>query len=84
MLALPLDEASVKVRTGPPKDEPEDYQLDFWAGVVPAALVFGPPEPDPALRPGLAVPDHIAALARPARPRLIAFRSRTHARLRGA
>jgi uncharacterized protein len=66
VLALPLGEASVKVRTGPPKDEPEDYQLDFWAGVVPAALVFGPPEPDPELRPGLAAPDHIAALARPA------------------
>ena len=66
VLALPLGEASDKVRTGPPKDEPEDYQLDFWAGVVPAALVFGPPEPDPELRPGLAAPDHIAALARPA------------------
>jgi nitroimidazol reductase NimA-like FMN-containing flavoprotein (pyridoxamine 5'-phosphate oxidase superfamily) len=66
VLALPLGEASVKVRTGPPKDEPEDYQLDFWAGVVPAALAFGPPEPDPELRPGLAAPDHIAALARPA------------------
>ncbi len=64
VLALPLDEASVKVRTGPPKDEPEDYELDFWAGVVPAALAFGQPEPDPELRPGLAAPDHITALAR--------------------
>ena len=64
VLALPLDEASVKIRTGPPKDEPEDYQLDFWAGVVPAALRFGPAEPDAALRAGLAVPDHISALAR--------------------
>jgi nitroimidazol reductase NimA-like FMN-containing flavoprotein (pyridoxamine 5'-phosphate oxidase superfamily) len=62
VLALPLDEASVKVRTGPPKDEPEDYQLDFWAGVVPAALTFGQAVPDPALRPGLAAPDHITAL----------------------
>jgi hypothetical protein len=64
LLALPLGEASVKVRTGPPKDEPEDYQLDFWAGVVPAGLTFGQPEPDPELRPGLAAPDHIAALTR--------------------
>src|SRR6266849_3299302 len=47
VLALPLDEASVKARTGPPKDDPEDYQLDFWAGVVPAAIGFGPAEPDP-------------------------------------
>src|SRR6266516_2380906 len=64
VLALPLDEASVKIRTGPPNDEPEDYELDFWAGVVPAALAFGPPEPDGALRAGLDVPDHISALAR--------------------
>ena len=64
VLALPLDEASVKVRTGPAKDEPEDYQLDHWAGVVPAALGFGPAEPDAALPAGLAVPDHISALAR--------------------
>jgi nitroimidazol reductase NimA-like FMN-containing flavoprotein (pyridoxamine 5'-phosphate oxidase superfamily) len=63
VLALPLDEASVKVRTGPAKDEPEDYQLDFWAGVIPVAMSFGPPEPDAAVRPGLKVPDHISALA---------------------
>lgn len=64
VLALSLDEASVKVRTGPPKDEPEDYQLDIWAGMVPSALTFGPAEPDPALPPGLAAPDHITALSR--------------------
>ena len=63
VLALPLDEASVKVRTGPAKDEPEDYQLDFWAGVIPVAMSFGPPEADAAVRPGLDVPDHISALA---------------------
>lgn len=64
VLALPLDEASVKVRTGPASDEPEDYQLDFWAGVVPAGLTFWPAEPDAALRPGLDIPDHITALTR--------------------
>ncbi len=63
-LAVPLDEASVKIRTGPASDEPEDYQLDFWAGVVPAALTFGLPEPDAELRPGTDVPEHIAALGR--------------------
>jgi nitroimidazol reductase NimA-like FMN-containing flavoprotein (pyridoxamine 5'-phosphate oxidase superfamily) len=67
VLALPLDEASVKVRSGGPKDDPEDYDSGSWAGVLPAALAFGPAEPDPALPPGVAVPDHIAALAR--RPR---------------
>jgi uncharacterized protein len=59
VLAIPLAEASVKVRTGPPGDEPEDLELPVWAGVVPAAVSFGEPEPDPALRPGIVTPDHI-------------------------
>jgi uncharacterized protein len=63
VLELPLAEASVKVRTGPPHDEPEDYDTDVWAGVLPAQLVFGAAEPDPDLRAGLSVPDHIRALA---------------------
>ncbi len=64
VLALPLAEASVKVRSGPPHDEPEDYQLGTWAGVIPAALTFGPPEPDAEVDPAAPVPGHIAALAR--------------------
>jgi len=58
-LALPLTEASVKIRTGGPSDEPEDYAVDIWAGVVPVTTGFGEPEPDSALRPGLAIPPHI-------------------------
>jgi nitroimidazol reductase NimA-like FMN-containing flavoprotein (pyridoxamine 5'-phosphate oxidase superfamily) len=67
VLALPLDEASVKIRTGPPKDDPEDYDSDFWAGVLPAALTFGEAEPDPALREGVQAPAHITAIAGRAR-----------------
>jgi len=59
VLALPLTEASVKIRTGGPSDEPEDHAADVWAGVVPAAMRFGEPEPDAALRPGIATPEHI-------------------------
>jgi uncharacterized protein len=59
VLALPLAEASVKIRTGPPSDEPEDYDLGFWAGVVPARMDFGPPEPDADLPAGFSVPEHI-------------------------
>jgi uncharacterized protein len=54
---------SVKVRTGPPADDPEDYDTGIWAGVLPARLVFGAAEPDPALRAAVSVPDHIRALA---------------------
>jgi nitroimidazol reductase NimA-like FMN-containing flavoprotein (pyridoxamine 5'-phosphate oxidase superfamily) len=67
VLELSLAEASVKVRTGPPHDEPEDYDAAVWAGVLPARLVFGAPEPDPGLRGGIAVPEHIEALAGRAR-----------------
>jgi uncharacterized protein len=63
VLELPLDEASVKVRTGPPKDDEEDYDSDIWAGVLPASLTFGEALPDPALRPGVPTPAHIQALA---------------------
>jgi nitroimidazol reductase NimA-like FMN-containing flavoprotein (pyridoxamine 5'-phosphate oxidase superfamily) len=67
VLAVPLAESSVKVRTGPPGDDEEDYALDIWAGVLPAALMFGAAEPDPLLRQGVAVPEHIQALAGRAR-----------------
>src|SRR6266700_5909449 len=63
VLALSLDEASVKARTGGPKDEEEDYDLDVWAGVLPVRQVIGPAEPDPLLRGGIGVPGHIAEIA---------------------
>jgi uncharacterized protein len=59
VLAMPLAEASVKIRTGPPADDEEDYGLDIWAGVVPARVEFGSPEPDGRLLPGIDVPEHI-------------------------
>ena len=59
VLSLPLAEASVKVRTGMPSDEPEDYALDVWAGVLPIAVSFGEPQPDPRLPQEFPVPAHI-------------------------
>jgi nitroimidazol reductase NimA-like FMN-containing flavoprotein (pyridoxamine 5'-phosphate oxidase superfamily) len=53
VLALPLDEAVAKVRTGPPLDDADDMMLPVWAGVVPLATRAGAPEPDPKLAPGL-------------------------------
>jgi len=61
VLALPLAEASVKVRTGPPKDEPEDLDAGIWAGVLPLGVAFGEPVTDPELPPGIDTPDHIRA-----------------------
>ncbi|WP_019630190.1 pyridoxamine 5'-phosphate oxidase family protein [Actinomadura atramentaria] len=56
VLAVPLAEASVKARSGPPGDDEDDYALEVWAGVVPVRTAFGEPEPDPRLAPGIPVP----------------------------
>jgi uncharacterized protein len=65
VLALPLDEVSAKVRTGPPKDDEPDYALPIWAGVLPLALTPGEPAPDPVLDPSIPTPDHVASWSRP-------------------
>jgi len=46
VLRVPISEASAKVRTGPPGDEPEDYAMPIWAGVLPLTLTPGAPVPD--------------------------------------
>ena len=67
ILALPLDEASVKVRSGPPSDDNSvDARRDTWAGVLPLETNFGTPVPSPGLRPGIPLP----ASAQRARSRL--------------
>jgi uncharacterized protein len=53
VLALPIEEASAKVRTGPPIDDEEDYALPVWAGVVPLETHLGSPVPDARLQPGV-------------------------------
>jgi uncharacterized protein len=64
LLALPLAEASVKIRTGPPDDgDTPDAALGLWAGELPLLATWQQPVPDPALPPGIAVPSHIAARA---------------------
>jgi nitroimidazol reductase NimA-like FMN-containing flavoprotein (pyridoxamine 5'-phosphate oxidase superfamily) len=60
VLCLPLEEASAKIRTGPPLDDEEDYALPIWAGVVPLKLVAGEPVKDPLLSSEIAVPDYAA------------------------
>jgi hypothetical protein len=64
LLALPLDEASVKVRSGPPDDSGSPAAaLGLWAGEVPLESRWQEPVADPALRPGQPVPPHIRAMA---------------------
>jgi uncharacterized protein len=59
VVALPLDEVSAKVRTGPPNDEDADYALDTWAGEIPLQLRALEPKDDPRLRTGIARPTQI-------------------------
>jgi hypothetical protein len=58
VLSVQLDEASAKIRTGPPLDDEEDYSLPVWAGVIPLSLVAGEPEADPQLSAGIQVPEY--------------------------
>jgi hypothetical protein len=69
VVTLPLDEASAKVRSGPPKDDEPDYALPVWAGEIPLGLRPGQPVADPRLAPGIAVPPEVAIWRRPGRPR---------------
>ena len=60
LLALSLEEASVKIRTGAPDDgDGPDAELGLWAGTLPLAAVWGAPVPDPALAPDIAAPEHV-------------------------
>jgi uncharacterized protein len=61
VLALPLDEWSLKVSDGPPDDQEADRERPVWAGTVPIRQVWGEPVPAPDLRPGLPVPAELAS-----------------------
>jgi uncharacterized protein len=59
VLSLTLEEVSAKVRTGPPVDDEEDYELPVWAGVIPLRLVAGQPAPDPRLSEAIETPQSV-------------------------
>jgi hypothetical protein len=65
VLRLPLEEVSVKVRSGPPIDDADDLGLPHWAGVLPLTTVAGAPVPAPELPPDAEVPDHVRSWERP-------------------
>jgi nitroimidazol reductase NimA-like FMN-containing flavoprotein (pyridoxamine 5'-phosphate oxidase superfamily) len=65
VLRLPIEEASAKVRSGPPLDDEEDYALECWAGILPLRLTPGTPVPDPRMPAGRALPASVTRYVRP-------------------
>jgi nitroimidazol reductase NimA-like FMN-containing flavoprotein (pyridoxamine 5'-phosphate oxidase superfamily) len=59
VLAIPLKEASAKVRTGAPHDDEEDYALPVWAGVLPFSNATGEPLPDDRLPARIQIPEYL-------------------------
>ncbi len=64
VLWLPLDNASAKVRNGPPVDDEEDYALPVWAGILPVTGQVGAPIADPRLTAGIDPPAYLAHSAK--------------------
>jgi nitroimidazol reductase NimA-like FMN-containing flavoprotein (pyridoxamine 5'-phosphate oxidase superfamily) len=64
VLALPIVEASAKVRTGGPLDDEEDYALPVWAGIIPLALTPREVIADSRLLPGIPAPDYATSYRR--------------------
>jgi hypothetical protein len=64
ILRLPITEWSAKVRTGGPKDEAGDLELDVWAGVLPISLVPGAPVPSEDLKAGVTPPEYLTRYRR--------------------
>jgi len=59
VVSINIDEASAKIRTGPPIDDEEDYKLSVWAGMIPISQKFDSPENDPRLKEDIPLPDYI-------------------------
>jgi nitroimidazol reductase NimA-like FMN-containing flavoprotein (pyridoxamine 5'-phosphate oxidase superfamily) len=69
VLALDINEGTAKVRSGPPIDDEEDYELACWAGLIPLEQRSGAPVPDGRLLPGVEVPAYASDYRRPGEPR---------------
>lgn len=59
VLRLPIAEVSAKIRTGPPIDDEEDYQLPCWAGEIPLRVTPQAPVADPRLDPAVVPPAYV-------------------------
>ncbi len=65
VLEFSMEEASAKVRQGPPLDDEDDYTLPVWAGIIPLSLETKAPVPDSRLPEDTEVPDYVERYRRP-------------------
>lgn len=63
VLKISLEQSSAKIRTGMPKDEKDDMNSEYWAGILPILTTFGKPESDPELRSGIGIPSSLQKLS---------------------
>lgn len=63
VLEFQIEEASAKIRQGPPLDDEEDYSLPMWAGILPVKMTAGTPTPDSRLAAGTTLPRYLADFA---------------------
>jgi len=66
VVAMQINEASVKIRSGPPKDAAKDLELPYWTGVIPLSLTAAAAIPDPIMKEERPVPDYAIRYSRPA------------------
>ena len=59
VLRFDIEEASAKVRVGPPVDDEEDYSLPVWAGVLPVRMVAGVPVKDERMEKAIEAPGYV-------------------------
>ena len=59
IIKIPISEASAKIRTGPPIDDKQDYDLQIWAGVIPIKTTMDIPIADPLLKDGILIPESV-------------------------
>jgi hypothetical protein len=64
VVSIRIDEASAKVRVGPPVDEEEDYELQVWAGILPLQEVPFPPIQDAVQSADVSVPEYVRRYSR--------------------
>lgn len=64
VLKMQIEEASAKIRTGPPIDDEEDYSMNIWAGLLPVELKTGDPIDDERLDNGAEPPNNITNYTR--------------------